>query len=411
MRLVRRLLLLGLILYFGAWAYRIVTRKYYVWLPGYVSWLFHQEKAAGAPVHVFFSSSITSSRARTAAMMDRWVSEYPKIAGPASRQRGAPVAAHVVLPGEQPIDRNMTALQKLVAGGYGETELHLHHFNDTPQSARERFQRAIAWFQTFGFLRCADGATHFGFIHGNWSLDNSRGNAFCGNNRELAMLRELGCFGDYTFSSIFYESQPSSVNNIFEATDDDRRNPTIAAWRCGLASEPAGDLLIFQGPLLLVPTARPAKLFLEVENAGDSRGGAGHAAPRGRLDAGQHPRGRTSRVAVRQDPHARRQRQGRTRTRFWGPELDQALTYMEKTYNDGAHYVLHYVTAREAFNRGAGGGGWEAGRSAAVLRLFGSAVCGEFAALRAPEPEIGWRARAPAHVYEALVIGCRRRRS
>src|ERR1022692_2302846 len=30
--------------------------------------------------------------------------------------------------------------------------------------------------------------------------------------------------------------------------------------------------------------------------------------------------------------------------------LDGALTYMEKAYNDGAHYVLHYVTAREAFN-------------------------------------------------------------
>ena len=30
--------------------------------------------------------------------------------------------------------------------------------------------------------------------------------------------------------------------------------------------------------------------------------------------------------------------------------MDQALTYMEKTYNDGARYVLHYVTAREAFN-------------------------------------------------------------
>jgi len=31
--------------------------------------------------------------------------------------------------------------------------------------------------------------------------------------------------------------------------------------------QPAGDLAIFQGPLLLVPTSRPAKLFLEVENA------------------------------------------------------------------------------------------------------------------------------------------------
>jgi len=33
-----------------------------------------------------------------------------------------------------------------------------------------------------------------------------------------------------------------------------------------------------------------------------------------------------------------------------GPHFDQALTYLEKRYNDGAHYVLHYVTAREVYN-------------------------------------------------------------
>src|ERR1035437_9466830 len=44
-RLVRRIMLLGLVLYLGAWAYRIVTRKYYVWLPGYVSWLYQIGRA------------------------------------------------------------------------------------------------------------------------------------------------------------------------------------------------------------------------------------------------------------------------------------------------------------------------------------------------------------------------------
>jgi hypothetical protein len=33
-----------------------------------------------------------------------------------------------------------------------------------------------------------------------------------------------------------------------------------------------------------------------------------------------------------------------------GPELDGALAYMERRYNDGARYVLHYITAREAYN-------------------------------------------------------------
>jgi hypothetical protein len=33
-----------------------------------------------------------------------------------------------------------------------------------------------------------------------------------------------------------------------------------------------------------------------------------------------------------------------------GPSFDRALTYLERHYNDGTHYVLHYVTAREAYN-------------------------------------------------------------
>jgi hypothetical protein len=33
-----------------------------------------------------------------------------------------------------------------------------------------------------------------------------------------------------------------------------------------------------------------------------------------------------------------------------GPDFDSALRHLETRYNDGARYVLHYVTAREAYN-------------------------------------------------------------
>jgi hypothetical protein len=163
------------------------------------------------------------------------------------------------------------------------------------------------------------------------------------------MLRELGCFGDYTFSSIFYESQPSSVNNIFEATDDDRPKSYDRGVALRVGTQPVGDLLIFQGPLLLVPTPRPAKLFLEVENA------EVHAAvpvtPR-RVDAWMraniHVEGRPEWRFIKIHTHGATNKEDADE--ILGPELDQALTYMEKTYNDGAQYVLHYVTAREAFN-------------------------------------------------------------
>jgi hypothetical protein len=33
-----------------------------------------------------------------------------------------------------------------------------------------------------------------------------------------------------------------------------------------------------------------------------------------------------------------------------GPHFDSALTHLEQAYNDSSRYVLHYVTAREAYN-------------------------------------------------------------
>jgi hypothetical protein len=33
-----------------------------------------------------------------------------------------------------------------------------------------------------------------------------------------------------------------------------------------------------------------------------------------------------------------------------GADFDRALSYLEHVYNDGTRYVLHYITAREAYN-------------------------------------------------------------
>ena len=33
-----------------------------------------------------------------------------------------------------------------------------------------------------------------------------------------------------------------------------------------------------------------------------------------------------------------------------GGDLDRGLSYLETHYNDGSNFVLHYVTAREAYN-------------------------------------------------------------
>ena len=80
---------------------------------------------------------------------------------------------------------------------------------------------AIQMFQQYGFLKTANGETHFAFVHGNFGLDNGNGPTACGVNRELALLRDLGCFADFTFPAIYQRAQPPIVNSIYAAKDDE----------------------------------------------------------------------------------------------------------------------------------------------------------------------------------------------
>jgi hypothetical protein len=286
-------------------------------------------------------------------MMRQWLEQYPKIADRHRDTAGRPWQHTWFYPAEQPIEDNMKALQQLVRGGYGEVELHLHHGGDNNDSGRARLQRSIDYLQRYGFLKGADGRSHFAFIHGNWGLDNSNGPAVCGINRELAILRDLGCFADYTFSSIWWDSQPPTVNNIYMATDDDGPKSYRTGTPLRAGATPTGDLMIFQGPLLFLPEFNPARVYrslgFEVENA--EIHAAKPVTPQ-RIDAwvraNIHVEGRPDWLFIKVHGHGGGDQ--RDADEMLGSELDGALTYLERTYNDGTRYVLHYVTAREAYN-------------------------------------------------------------
>ena len=60
----------------------------------------------------------------------------------------------------------------------------------------------------------------YAFIHGNWSLCNSRPDGdWCGVNEELGILAETGCYADFTFPSAPSPTQPRMVNAIYYAKD------------------------------------------------------------------------------------------------------------------------------------------------------------------------------------------------
>jgi len=349
MSFLRRLLLLGAVLYLTAWAYRVYSRKYYIWLPAYFSWIRQPSPTVSGPVHLFFVYVDHFEPGDSYHYVQRWLDEYPNLADRHHDSDGRVVQHTWFYPAEQRIDRNLLALQKLVTAGYGEVELHIHHNHDTQETGRERFSEDVGYLQQFGFLKTPDGVSHFAFIHGNWGLDNSLGPEFCGNSMEIALLRDLGCFADFTLPTLYWESQPPMVNNIYAATDD----PRPKSYDHGVPVQQGvpfrGDLMMFQGPLLMVPSLRPRSLFVFVED-----GEIHPAIPVGpdRVDhwvrAHIHVKGRPDWQFVKVHTHGAEDNLYASET--LGPHFDSALGRLETTYNDGTHYILHYITAREAFN-------------------------------------------------------------
>ena len=161
--------------------------------------------------------------------------------------------------------------------GHGDVEIHLHHDNDTAENLRqtlEKFKEAL--FHEHGLLRKnARGQITYGFAHGNWALCNSRPDGrWCGVNNELTVLRQTGCYADFTLPSAPSPTQTSTVNSIYYASDDP---PRPKAHDVGIpagvgAAPPKDRLLLIQGPLGLDWGRRKWGVLPRLEN-GDLHAG------------------------------------------------------------------------------------------------------------------------------------------
>ena len=109
----------------------------------------------------------------------------------------------------------------------------------------------------------------YGFIHGNWALDNSRPDGrWCGVNNELDVLRETGCYADFTLPSAPSPTQTRKINSIYYAVDDPSRPKSHdTGIDVGTGPAPPGSLMLIQGPLVLDWRRRKWGLIPRVENA------------------------------------------------------------------------------------------------------------------------------------------------
>jgi hypothetical protein len=129
----------------------------------------------------------------------------------------------------------------------------LHHDNEQRNAFLwkvKEFCRRLT--DDHGLLRQQDGRTVFGFIHGNWALDNSRPDGkWCGLNGEITLLRDLGCYADFTMPSAPSPTQGRVVNQIYWCTNnaDNRPRSFDRGVEATVGGGRRGDLLMITGPL------------------------------------------------------------------------------------------------------------------------------------------------------------------
>jgi hypothetical protein len=284
------------------------------------------------------------------ARMEEWRTRYPEIALRHRDADGRPPAHGFFYPWDEQDPGEIEQLAELCAAGCGEVDLHLHHRDDTDATLREKLRAAVRAYDAAGLLsHWEDGRPAFGFIHGDWSLDNSRsdgGRSWCGVNNELDVLREEGCYADFTFPAWQHTAQPRQVNSIYHAVDDPE---APKSYDFGLSARVDGEqhgLLIVQGPLVPYWDRRLFRLAMDDGDVAKYR----RYAPV-RLDrwvrAGIHVQGRPDRIFIKLHTHGAAEG---NRQALLGADFEALFSDAEARYNDGRRYRLHYLTARETYN-------------------------------------------------------------
>ena len=210
------------------------------------------------------------SEKQAAQRLHTWITEYPKIAEKHKDTDGEILKYSFFYPEEEYRKQDLDILSSFCRSGWGEVEVHLHHHNDTSDNVRRtllNYKKRL--YEVHGQLPVnrITGEINYGFIHGNWALDNSRPDGkWCGVNDEITILQETGCYADFTMPSAPSATQTRKVNSLYYAIDDPHK-PKSHDWGrdATVGTKPKG-LLMIQGPLGLRCSA---KFFQwKIENGG-----------------------------------------------------------------------------------------------------------------------------------------------
>lgn len=279
----------------------------------------------------------------------RWRRDFPRSIDRFQDAAGKRPRHTFFYPIEQYDEELLAKVGEICAATGSEVEVHLHHDNDDADRLVHQLELGKRLLGEHGFLsRGADGSMRYGFIHGNWAIGNCHPDGVkCGVNGELRVLKETGCYADFTMPSAPDVTQLERINSIYYAdVGAQGRDVGVgpAAGEC--AKEEARDgLLMIQGPLGLQWRERKWGVLPKVENA-DLTGVNPPTSSRFRLWAEIAPRvsSRPDWIFIKLHTHGALPK---TTAMFLDGVMGEFHAFLGERQKGAAHY---YVTAREMAN-------------------------------------------------------------
>lgn len=365
-------LLITAVIFFVVGVILVKIYRYKPWLPNYFKWKLTQNifvKKKHSPTHLMFlyvdhfepwedTEDVNLAKSR----MENWIKNYPKMSEKHSDADGVKPQHTWFYLIEDWQWKNYDAeflqnLGNLSYNGFGEVEMHIHHgapqrifpLVDTSEKLQELIKKQKDFFAEYGSLITAEKEPQkcYGFIHGKWALDNGMDGKYCGVDNELEILHNTGCFADFTMPSGI-ESQSKKLNSIYYPTGNPKHPKSYnTGVDLQVGNNSTNNFVMFSGMI----DVYYRNIFSENPIFEKSNLDSNEIPTEFRIDhwvnCNVHVKGRPEWVFIKVHTHGAREENFDV---SFGDLADKMFSYLEKKYNDGKNYKLHYVTAREAFN-------------------------------------------------------------
>ena len=345
-----------------AFVFILKSRNMHIWIVSYIKQKISRKTLSNfSDKHIYFCLADhyepyfgAASQSDARKLVEDWDEKYRNVVKGHSDSNGRSPVHSYFYPEEEYDEWILNKIQKLCEDKLGDVDIHLHHDNDTAENLEKTLNRFKSLlYEKHGLLRKNNaGEIVYGFIHGNWALDNSRPDRrWCGIDNELDVLINTGCDYDMTMPSAPSDTQTTTINTIYLAKEDGKckshnkgKELKVGDWK------QANELLMIQGPLTLNWKSRKLGLIPRIES-GELSADAPPTKQRVELweSCSVSVKGAEDHVFIKLHTHGLQK--SNMQMFFDNGGFETLWTSLEDKYKNTDGYQLHYVSAWDMYEK------------------------------------------------------------